>query len=83
MAHGQRRDREEVGAVLPGGLRRIHQLEIGLVDQSGGVQGLARTPHAELAVSDHLEFFVDQGKELVHGAVLAMAHRGEQLRDLS
>ena len=66
-AHRLRGDAEEVSLVLPGVHALVHQPEVGLVDEGGGLQGMVGTlapkqPRRQLA-----ELGIDQGQELISG----------------
>jgi hypothetical protein len=52
VSHGQRRHRQEVRPVVPLRAGLIHQLEVGFVDQGGGVQGGPLAPNGQVAVGD-------------------------------
>jgi hypothetical protein len=71
-----------VGSVdgLDSGL--IDQLQVGLVDQRGGVEyGIATVPR-ELVVRDAAQVLVDQRHKPREGALVASAVRDEQIGDV-
>ena len=63
----QRGDREEMTPIAPLDAGLVDQSDIGLVDQAGGAQGVARPLPTELGVRETPKLLVDQGKELIHG----------------
>jgi hypothetical protein len=83
VAHGHARHGQEMGPVLPGGASLVHQPEIGLVHQSGGVKRLTRTPAAELPVSHGAQLVIDQRHQPVHGAPVPLADGCQKLSYLS
>src|SRR5688572_30690537 len=58
--HDLRGDSEKVSAILPADVPLIHQLEIGFVDERGGLKGMAGPLAAELAAGDALQLVVNQ-----------------------
>jgi len=72
-----------MGAVPVVGLRRIDQLEIGLVDQGRRVERLAGAAPPELLAGLEAQLVIDQRQQLVHGVRLAVARRHEDPRDLT
>jgi len=60
-------DGEEVRAVPPVGRRLVHQLEVGLMDHGGGVEGVVAGSAAAVAGGGAAELVVDQGDDLVEG----------------
>jgi hypothetical protein len=56
MPHQPRGHAQELRPVLPVHLRLVHQLEIGLVHQRGGLQGVALPLHPHVAVGDAPQF---------------------------
>ena len=65
-------DRQEMSARLPLDAIDLDELEIGLVDECGGAEGVAAALVAELAARDAPELVVDQGDELVQGLPVAV-----------
>ena len=83
LAHGARRDGQEVAAVAHVEPALLGELEVGLVHEAGGVERLAGAVAPEVAVGDAPELVVDERHEAVESAGLAVAHRLQQERDLS
>ena len=60
----------------------VHQSHVGLVDQAGGAEGVARPLTPELGVGEPPQLLVDQGEEPIHGLGVAAAHLEEEVGDL-
>jgi hypothetical protein len=58
----------------------LEELEVGLVDQPDGVEGVAGPLQAQAAAGDRPELVVDQRHELVEGAPVPIAERKQELR---
>jgi hypothetical protein len=78
LAHHARRRREEMGAVPPLHLMELRQLQIGLVDQRGGVERVVGPLAAESPTGNPLELVVDDGKHRVERGSLALGVLPEQ-----
>jgi hypothetical protein len=59
--------------------RLVNYLEIGLVHQGTGVEGVARSLALQLPVGQAAELPVDQGKKVIHGLPVARADLEEKL----
>ena len=81
-AHGLGRCGEEVPAAVPvPGLISAHQPEIGLVDQGGGLERLARLLLRHPLGRQLAQPVIDQRKELLRGVRVAMLDRVKQRGD--
>ena len=74
---------EELSPILPLDPVLIDQLEEGLVDQSGGLQGviLPLVSHVPLRLS--VQLIVDHGHEVLEGGLISAAPVQEQLCDVA
>jgi len=81
LPHRPSSDAVEVApvAVLHAGL--IHQPEIGLVDQTGGAEGVCGALVPKGTVRDPAQFLIDQREEPVHDGGVAVAKLQQQLSD--
>src|SRR5690625_2879272 len=79
-AHRARGQREEVGAVLPRRARLVYQLEVGLVDERGGVERLAGAVLEQPAVGDAAKLLVDVGPEGLAGVGVPSASAEQEVR---
>ena len=71
MAHGGQR--EEMAAIAPRDVGLVRQLEVGLVDQSGGRQRGTDLAQVELAARDEPETLVDDRHESIERFSRAIA----------
>ena len=71
-----------MGAVLPGGAL-IHQLQIGLVNESCGRDRLAGAPVPELPARHGAELVIDQGDQPMRSAAIPLTRCGKKAGDLS
>jgi hypothetical protein len=69
VAHRQRRDREEVGAIAPVGSRLIDELEVRLVDERSRRKRPALGAGDELPVCNRAKLLVQERDELIHRAL--------------
>src|ERR1700690_44878 len=76
-AHELRGNPEEMTAVLPL-LLLIDQLQIGLVDQGGGLQSMVRTLMPQISSSHAAQFLVKQRDQLIGGVIVASLHALKQ-----
>ena len=83
LTHGNRAHREKVAPIAPRGLRLVDQPEVGLVDQTSGIECLDATPAAELDTGEAPQVVVHEWDEPVQGARIAGAVGDEQLCNLS
>jgi hypothetical protein len=67
--------------VLPVNPGLIHQLEIGLVYQSGGIERVVRSFVLELPVRQSAELSIHQGKEAIHRLGVAPTDLEEKFGD--
>ena len=65
LAHRVRGNRAEVRAVLPAIRPVLHQPQVGLVDEAGRLQRLARTLAAKVAGREPPQFLVDDRQQRV------------------
>ena len=63
----------EVSEVFPGDITWPHKADIGLVNQSGGLQRVVATLPSHLLLGRSPELLVDEGKELVCREAIAPA----------
>ena len=77
-----RGDAEEMGAVLPPDVVLADQLQIGLVNQGGALQGVARPLLPQVAAGQAAQFVVDQGGEFLQGLPVPVAPVSQQTGDL-
>jgi hypothetical protein len=77
-AHALRAEREEVRAVLPGDLPDLHEPQVRLVDEGGGLECVPGrlTPHP--GVGERAELAVDERHQPLERDVVAVAPREEQ-----
>src|SRR5262249_16125098 len=83
-AHGLGRGGEEVAAAVP--LRRVgraDQAEVGLVDQGGGLEGLAGLLLRQLGPRQLPQFVVDEGQQLVGGLRVSLLDSTQDARHLT
>jgi len=59
----------------------VHQLQVGLVYQGRGVEGVVSLPPQSLAVGQLPQFLVHEGEQLVERIPPPVADAGKQLRD--
>ena len=77
-SHAGRGDGEEVGAVLPADAGLVDEPEVGLVDEGGGLEGVAAAFLAHVGVGELSELVVDEGEEVAGGGAVAVADADEQ-----
>ena len=82
LAHRARGDREEVGPVARGH-RGAAELEVGLVDQGGGVERPLDVLVAELAPGEAAQVVVDEGEQPLDGVRLPLVGGPEEARDVA
>ena len=75
------RDGEEMCPILPGHARLIDELQVGLVNQSRGVQGELGGLGTALSVSDRAQLVVYEGQQAVERMLVAATRFLKQLRD--
>ena len=61
----------------------VHQLEVGLVDQGGGVQAAARSAPPQLPACQPAQLFVHQGEEPIQGSGLPLSPQEQQPGELA
>ena len=69
-----------MNAIVPSGLVKVDQLEVGLVDEVRSLQGMASALTRHVAFCEATQFFVNRGNELIHRRFIAGSDRGEQVR---
>src|SRR5262245_23970779 len=83
-AHGLGSGGEEVAAAIPPlHLLGVHQPQIGLVDQSGRLDGLAWFLLGQLLGRQLAQLIVDERQELLGGAGVALLDGGQDLGDFA
>src|SRR5262245_19283893 len=83
-AHGLGSGGEEVAAAIPPlHLLGVHQPQIGLVDQSGRLEGLAWFLLGQLLGRQLAQLIVDQRQELLGGVGVALLDGGQDLGDFA
>lgn len=78
LTHQARRHAIEVRAVLPGGTGLIHQTQVRLMHQRGGLQGVAEALSSEIGSGKLPQFRVYERGELVQGLLAALGPFGQQ-----
>src|SRR5262245_13134950 len=82
-AHGLGRGSEEVTAAVPVlGLFDVHQPQVRLVDQGGGLEGLVRLLLSQPLGRQPAQFVVDQRQEFRGGGGVALLDGGQDARDI-
>jgi hypothetical protein len=83
-AHRLGRRGEEVPATIPVlGLVNVYQPQIGLVDQSSGLEGLAGLLLSEPLGRELAEFIIDQREQPVGGTRIALLDGRDNSRDFA
>ena len=80
-AHHLRGDGEEVAAILPVDVALIEQLQVGLVDDGGGLQPVVPPLARELARGQRIELVVDERDQTVERVTAAVTPRVQHLGD--
>src|SRR5215470_11047757 len=80
-SHDPRGDAEEVGAALPRHVGRLHEPQVGLMDESGRLEGMVAPLLAQVSGGEAPQLVVDDGKQLVESGLIAAIPLPEQLRD--
>jgi hypothetical protein len=70
-AHDPSRHGEEVGTVLPRHVLGIHQPEVRLVDEHGGLEAVVRALSCHAALRDLVKLVVDDWNQSLEGALVA------------
>src|SRR5262249_14521291 len=65
------------------GAFRVHQAQVGLVDQGGGVEGLSRLLVRQLLDGQLAQFVVDQRQELLGGLGVALVDGRQDVGDVA
>src|SRR5262249_37403378 len=82
-SHGFRGGREEVSPAVPvRGPVNVHEAEVGLVDQGGGLEGLAGLLLRQPPCSQLPQLVVDQRQELAGGTRVALLDGRQDTRDV-
>jgi hypothetical protein len=76
-AHGLGAQREELGAVLPGDLPDLHEAQVRLVDEGGGLEGDAARLAPHPGVGERAQLAVDERDEPLARGVVSVAPRAE------
>jgi len=77
VAHGLGGRGEEMPAVLPGMVSIAQQLEVGLMHERGGLEGLIRRLLRHLERREPAKFRVHQGQQFTGGFGIAALYRVE------
>ena len=80
-AHQLRGDGKEMGAVLPMRMGLVRELKVSVVEQRGGLQGVAGSLPAHVMVRQTLELRLDERDELLQRADVSAAPIAKELRD--
>src|SRR5450631_795630 len=83
LPHQLRRNRKEMGAILPLGKILIDQTNVSFVDQGGALQGVTRALVLQVMMSDTAQLCVNQGHQRVERFAVAASPAAQQLRDLT
>ena len=75
-------DGEEVGAAFPDGLVLIHEAEVGLVHEGGGLEREILSLGAEVVLGDGAEFIVENGQEEIDRSLVSGRDAFEELGDV-
>jgi hypothetical protein len=78
-AHGLGRDAEEVRAVLPLHLALVDELEVRLVDEGGGLEGVVGALAPQVARGELMQFAVDEREQVLQRVAVAAAPFQEEL----
>jgi hypothetical protein len=81
-AHQVRGDREELGAVLPLDPPLIDELQVGLVDEGGGRQGVIGPLPLQVAAGQPSQLRVDGVEQDAARALVALAPGDQEPRDI-
>src|SRR5262249_51192924 len=81
LAHQPRGGAEEVGAVLPIDLALVYQPQKSLVNQSRRLERVARTLTAQKPTRQAPQFIVDERRQLIAGALIALIPGDQQPSD--
>ena len=81
-AHGLRRHRKEMGAVLPLHALVVDQPHVGFVDQRRGLQAVAGALALHVVVRQTVEFVVHDRRQPGERALVPVAPRAEQRTDV-
>lgn len=81
-AHQLRRDREEMGPVLPLHPVVVHEAHVGFVDQSSGLEAVSLALTSHVAVRKTSELGIDDWRELLERASIAVTPGTEQRTDV-
>ena len=79
LPHRPRGHGEEVGAALPLGVFAAGELQIGLVDESGGLKGVPDRLARKVACREGAQLVVDEGQQGGRGGIGVFA--AEKLED--
>ena len=79
--HHARRQAEELGPVPPVDPALVHQPEIGLVHQGGGLEGVAGGLAAQVLGCQAMQLLVDHGEHLIEALLVAPAPVQQPLGD--
>src|SRR5688572_13086606 len=82
-AHGLRRCRHEMGAVLPVNALVIDQPQVGFVDQGRGLQAVAGALAPHVVVRQTTEFVVDDRHQEGERTLISVAPRSEKRADVA
>ncbi len=80
--HNLRRDRKEMGAILPLHVLPVDQAQVGFVDQRSSLKEVVATLAGHAPHRDAPQFLVDERRQRLERGLVAVAPRDEQLRDI-
>jgi len=80
--HRDRRDRQEVRPTLPLDLSVARHLQIRLVDQRRGVEGVIRAFRTELGMREAIQVLVELRENAIDGCPVAAERLGEEVGSL-
>src|SRR5262245_25577595 len=81
-SHDAGRDGEKMRAVVPRDRLAVYEAEIGLVDERGGLEAVARPLAGHAAPRDVSELLVDERNQLRKGSFVALPPGEEQASDM-
>jgi hypothetical protein len=76
--HHLGRNRKKMGSILPLHALVIHQSHVGLIDQGGRLESVARALALHIAVSEAAEFIINNRRQPLERAVVSIAPGAEQ-----
>jgi hypothetical protein len=83
LPHGSGGDRQEVGSIYRVHPAAARKLDVGLVDEGRGVEGVIGPLASQLPTGHRAQLLVDDRQQPVQCVPLATANRLEKLRDVA